>query len=151
MIIEPVLGEGGYCPAPPAFLHGVVERCRAHGILFVADEVQTGFGRTGRMFAVEHYDVEPDVICMAKGIASGFPLSALGTRRELDDRWPTGSHGGTYGGNPIGCAAALATIDVLTAPGFLDDVVARGEQLASGLRELQPPATAASARSAGSA
>jgi 4-aminobutyrate aminotransferase len=137
MIIEPVLGEGGYIPAPPAFLAGVAERCRTHGILFVADEVQTGFGRTGKMFAVEHHDIEPDVICMAKGIASGFPISALGTRRELDDRWPTGSHGGTYGGNPIGCAAALATIDVLTAPGFLDDVVARGAQLTAGLRELQ--------------
>ena len=149
MIMEPVLGEGGYCPAPPAFLRGVVERCRTHGILFVADEVQTGFGRTGRMFAVEHYDVEPDIICMAKGIASGFPLSALGTRRELDDRWPKGSHGGTYGGNPIGCAAALATIDVVTAPGFLDGVVARGEQLTTGLRELQAT-TPASARCAGS-
>ena len=110
------------CPAPPAFLQGVVERCRAHGILFIADEVQSGFGRTGEMFAVEHFGIEPDVICMAKGIASGFPFAALGTRRELDDRWPTGSHGGTYGGNPIGCAAALATIDVMTAPGFLDDV-----------------------------
>jgi 4-aminobutyrate aminotransferase len=137
MIIEPVLGEGGYCPAPQAFLDGVVERCRRHGILFIADEVQTGFGRTGKLFAVEHYGIEPDVICMAKGIASGFPISALGTRRELDDRWPKGSHGGTYGGNPIGCAAALATIDVLTTPGFLDNVVARGQQLMSGLRELQ--------------
>jgi 4-aminobutyrate aminotransferase len=137
MIMEPVLGEGGYCPAPPAFLHGVVERCRAHGILFVADEVQTGCGRTGTMFAVEQYGIEPDVICMAKGIASGFPISALGTRRELDDRWPTGSHGGTYGGNPIGCAAALATLDVLTAPGFLAGVVARGEQLTAGLLDLQ--------------
>jgi 4-aminobutyrate aminotransferase len=137
MILEPVLGEGGYCPAPPAFIRGIVERCRTHGILFVADEVQTGFGRTGRMFAVDHYDVEPDIVCMAKGIASGFPLSALGTRRELDDRWPKGSHGGTYGGNPIGCGAALATIDVLTEPGFLDGVVARGEQLTAGLRELQ--------------
>jgi len=137
MIIEPVLGEGGYCPAPTAFLRGVHERCRTHGILFVADEVQTGFGRTGRMFAVDHHGIEPDIVCMAKGIASGFPLSALGTRREVDDRWPTGSHGGTYGGNPIGCAAALATIDVLTAPGFLDDVAARGEQLTAGLRELQ--------------
>jgi len=137
MILEPVLGEGGYCPAPSAFLHGVVERCRAHGILFVADEVQTGCGRTGTMFAVEQYGVEPDVICIAKGIASGFPISALGTRRELDDRWPTGSHGGTYGGNPIGCAAALATLDVLTAPGFLANVVARGEQLTAGLLDLQ--------------
>nr|MBA3803622.1 aminotransferase class III-fold pyridoxal phosphate-dependent enzyme [Acidimicrobiia bacterium] len=80
--------------------------------------------------------IEPDVICMAKGIASGFPFSALGMRRELDDAWPRGSHGGTYGGNPIGCAAALATIAVMTAPGFLDNVVERGRQLTDGLQQL---------------
>jgi 4-aminobutyrate aminotransferase len=137
MILEPVLGEGGYAPAPKAFVEGLVERCRQHGILFVADEVQSGFGRTGRMFAVDHLGVDPDVICMAKGIASGFPFAALGTRRELDDQWPRGSHGGTYGGNPIGCAAALATIEVMTEPGFLDNVVARGRQLTDGLTELQ--------------
>jgi 4-aminobutyrate aminotransferase-like enzyme len=137
MILEPVLGEGGYTPAPKAFVEGLVERCHQYGILFVADEVQSGFGRTGRMFAVDHLGVEPDVICMAKGIASGFPFAALGTRRELDDRWPRGSHGGTYGGNPIGCAAALATIEVMTEPGFLDNVVARGRQLTDGLAELQ--------------
>ncbi len=136
-IIEPVLGEGGYIPAPPGFLEGIARRCREHGILFIADEVQCGFARTGKMFAVEHYDVEPDIICMAKGIASGFPFAALGTRGELDDRWPTGSHGGTYGGNPIGCAAALATIDILTADGFLAHVVARGEQLRAGLTRIQ--------------
>jgi 4-aminobutyrate aminotransferase len=137
VIIEPVLGEGGYVPASRAFLHGLVERCREHGILFIADEVQSGFGRTGKMFAVEHHDVVPDVICMAKGIASGFPFSALGTTAELDARWPKGSHGGTYGGNAIGCAAALATIEVLTEPGFLDAVAARGDQLRAGLSELQ--------------
>ena len=137
VILEPVLGEGGYIPAPQAFMTGLVERCRQHGILFIADEVQSGFGRTGKMFAVEHYGIEPDVICMAKGIASGFPFSALGTRRELDDKWPTGSHGGTYGGNAIGCAAALATIEVMSEPGFLDNVVARGAQLQAGIRELQ--------------
>jgi 4-aminobutyrate aminotransferase len=137
MILEPVLGEGGYIPAPKEFLEGVVERCRTHGILFIADEVQSGFGRTGKMFAVDHFGIEPDIICMAKGIASGFPFSALGTRRELDDQWPTGSHGGTYGGNPIGCAAALATIEVMSEPGFLDNVGARGEQLSEALRELQ--------------
>jgi 4-aminobutyrate aminotransferase len=136
VILEPVLGEGGYIPAPKAFVEGIVERCRAHGILFVADEVQTGFGRTGEMFAVQHLGVEPDVICMAKGIASGFPFSALGTRRELDDRWPTGSHGGTYGGNPVGCAAALATIELMTEPGFMENVRARGEQLTAGLQAL---------------
>ncbi len=137
VIIEPVLGEGGYIAAPPNFLEGIDQRCKQHGMLFIADEVQSGFGRTGKMFAIEHYDVEPDVVCMAKGIASGFPFSALGTRRELDDRWPTGSHGGTYGGNPMGCAAALATIDVLTADGFSNSVEERGAQLADGLRRLQ--------------
>lgn len=137
MILEPVIGEGGYVPAPDAFIEGVVERCRRYGILFIADEVQSGFGRTGTMFAVEHAGIEPDIVCMAKGIASGFPFAALGTRRELDDAWPTGSHGGTYGGNPVGCAAALATIEVMSEPGFLDNVQARGRQLVDGLRTLQ--------------
>ena len=137
VIIEPVLGEGGYIPAPRGFLEGLDARCKEHGMLFIADEVQSGFARTGTMFAIEQYDVRPDIVCMAKGIASGFPFSALGTRRELDDLWPTGSHGGTYGGNAIGCAAALATIEVLTADGFMDGVRDRGRQLWSGLRELQ--------------
>lgn len=136
VVLEPVIGEGGYLPAPPAFFRGVAEICREHGILFVADEVQTGFGRTGTMFAVERFDVVPDILMMAKGIASGMPLSALGAPAELMERWPTGSHGGTYGGNPIACAAALATIDVLTEDGFLDDVEARGEQLRAGLQKL---------------
>ena len=137
VILEPVLGEGGYVPAPRAFVEGIAERCREHGILFIADEVQSGFGRTGSWFATDHLGVEPDIICMAKGIASGFPFSALGTRRELDDLWPTGSHGGTYGGNPIGCAAALATIEVMTEPGFMDNVKARGSQLRDALSELK--------------
>ena len=137
VILEPVLGEGGYIPAPAAFIHGIVERCRTHGILFIADEVQSGFGRTGKMFGVDHYDIQPDIICMAKGIASGFPFAALGTRRELDDQWPTGSHGGTYGGNAMGCAAALATIELMADPAFLANVNARGDQLRQGIRELQ--------------
>jgi 4-aminobutyrate aminotransferase len=136
MVIEPVLGEGGYVPAPTAFLVGLAELCREHGILFVADEVQSGFGRTGTMFCVEQHGVSPDVVVMAKGLASGFPISAIGASADLMARWPTGSHGGTYGGNPIGCAAAIATIDVLTEPGFLDRVNARGEQLRAGLRSL---------------
>ena len=137
VILEPVMGEGGYVPVPPAFMHGIVERCREHGIMFIADEVQSGFGRTGKMFAVEHYGIEPDIICMAKGIASGFPFSALGTRRDLDEKWPKGSHGGTYGGNAMGCAAALATIEIMEDPAFLQNVVDRGEQLRAGIRELQ--------------
>ena len=138
VIIEPVLGEGGYIPAPKAFIEGIAARCKQHEILFIADEVQSGFGRTGSWFAVEQYDIEPDIICMAKGIASGFPFSALGTRRELDDRWPKGSHGGTYGGNPMGCAAALATIEIMSEPAFFDNVRARGEQLTAGLEALRP-------------
>ncbi len=136
IVLEPVLGEGGYYAAPPAFLLGVEEICREHGILFVVDEIQSGFGRTGRMFAVEHAGVRPDILLMAKGIASGFPLSAIGASADVMARWPKGSHGGTYGGNPIGCAAALATIDVLTEPGFLDAVEARGAQLRTGLEKL---------------
>jgi 4-aminobutyrate aminotransferase-like enzyme len=136
MVIEPVLGEGGYVPAQSDFLGAVQRICREHGILFVADEVQTGFGRTGTMFAIEQAGVEPDVIVMAKGIASGFPISAIGASAELMARWPKGSHGGTYGGNPIGCAAALATINVLTEPGFLAHVNERGDQLRAGLTKL---------------
>lgn len=136
IIIEPVLGEGGYEQAPARFLQGLRAICDEHDILFIADEVQAGFGRTGTMFAIEQADVAADILVMAKGIASGFPISAIGASAALMAKWPTGSHGGTYGGNPIGCAAALATIDVITEAGFLDNVVARGEQLRAGLRDL---------------
>jgi 4-aminobutyrate aminotransferase len=137
IIIEPVISERGYIPTPTGFLRGLAERCREHGILFVADEVQSGFGRTGKMFAIEAHDVEPDMLCMAKGIASGFPFAALGMRRSIDESWRVGSQGGASNGNPIGFAAALATIDVLAAPGFLDNVHARGNQLIDALRDLQ--------------
>ncbi len=136
-VIEPVLGEGGYLPAPDAFLVGLAEMAAEHGILFVADEVQSGFGRTGRMFAVEASGVAPDIVVMAKGIASGFPIAAIGARSELMDRWPKGAHGGTYGGNPIGCAAALATIDVIVDEDLCGNARARGAQLTEGLRALQ--------------
>jgi 4-aminobutyrate aminotransferase len=137
IVIEPVIGERGYIPTPKQFMAGLGERCEEHGILLVADEVQSGFGRTGKMFAMEDHDVEADILCMAKGMASGFPIAAIGTRRELDDRWRPGTHRGSYNGNPIGCAAALATIEVITEPGFLDNVKARGTQLTDAVRELQ--------------
>lgn len=137
IVIEPVISERGYIPTPTEFLAGLAERCRRHGILFIADEVQSGFGRTGRMFAIESHDVEPDMLCMSKGIASGFPFAALGMRNSIDASWRVGSQGGSTSGNPIGCAAALATIEVLTAPGFLDNVHARGTQLIDELREMQ--------------
>ena len=137
LIVEPVIGERGFIPAPKAFLDGLAERCSKYGILLIVDETQSGFGRTGKMFAIESTDIEPDVMVMAKGFASGFPMAAVGTRRDVDDKWVTGSHSGSSNGNPIACAAALATIDVLTEPGFLDSVASRGEQLIDGLRELQ--------------
>jgi len=137
IVIEPVISERGYIPTPAGFIAGLAERCREYGILFIADEVQSGFGRTGKMFAIEAHDVEPDMLCMAKGIASGFPFAALGMRGSIDATWRVGSQGGSSNGNPIGCAAALATIEVLTEPGFLDHVHARGNQLIDELREMQ--------------
>jgi len=136
-VMEPVLGEGGYLPAPIAFVRGAQRICADNGILFVADEVQTGFGRTGRMFAVEHAGVEPDIVVMAKGIASGFPIAAIGARAALMARWPRGAHGGTYGANPVGCAAALATIDVILDELLVTRAAARGRRLIEGLRALQ--------------
>jgi 4-aminobutyrate aminotransferase len=136
-VIEPVIGERGYIPTPKGFMEGLARRCEEHGILLIADETQSGFGRTGKMFAIDALGVEPDIICMAKGISSGFPFAALGTRRAYDEQWVTGSHSGSSNGNPIACAAALATIEVLQEPGFLDNVKARGDQLIDALRDMQ--------------
>jgi 4-aminobutyrate aminotransferase len=113
MIVEPVLGEGGYVAPPREWLQGLRERCARHQILLVFDEVQCGAGRTGRPFAAETYGVAPDVLLFAKGIASGLPLGGIVGDRSLLDRWPTGTHGSTFGGNPVACAAAIATLDVL--------------------------------------
>jgi 4-aminobutyrate aminotransferase len=117
MIVEPVLGEGGYVVPPVSWLAGLRERCDHHGILLIFDEVQTGVGRTGRPFAAETFGVTPDVLLFAKGIASGLPLGGIIAQRDLMDRWPTGAHGSTFGGNPVSCAAALATLDVLDEEG----------------------------------
>ncbi len=136
IVIEPVLGEGGYVPAPAGYLEAVEAICRHHDLLLVMDEIQSGFGRTGKMFASDHHQISPDIMTMAKGIASGFPFAAIGARAELMDRWPVGSHGGTYGGNAMGCAAALATIEVISEAGFLDNVIERGDQLREGLARL---------------
>ncbi|MEY2453782.1 MAG: 4-aminobutyrate aminotransferase [Acidimicrobiaceae bacterium] len=113
MIVEPVLGEGGYVVPPAAWLDGLRERCSAHDIVLVFDEVQSGMGRTGRPFAAETFGVRPDVVLFAKGIASGLPLGGIIAGRSLMDRWPQGTHGSTFGGNPVACAAALATLDAL--------------------------------------
>jgi 4-aminobutyrate aminotransferase len=142
MVVEPVLGEGGYWPMPPEFLRGLRERCTDHGILLVADEVQSGMGRTGTMFCVEQADVVPDVVVIGKGLGSGFPVAAIGAPHELMQRWPVGSHGGTYGGNPLATAAAIATIDVLVGENLLENVRERGRQLRSGLDRLAEEHTA---------
>jgi 4-aminobutyrate aminotransferase len=122
--------------SPPSFLPRLREITRQHGILLIADEVQTGFGRTGKLFAVEHWDVEPDIMTIAKGIASGLPLSGIIAKRELIDRWAPGTHGGTYGGNVVSCAAANATLDVIRDEGLVANAAARGEQFLAGLRRL---------------
>jgi 4-aminobutyrate aminotransferase len=136
IIVEPVLGEGGYVVPPPTFLPRLREITRQHGILLIADEVQTGFGRTGEMFAVQHWGVEPDILVMAKGIASGLPLSGILARAELMAQWKPGTHGGTYGGNVVACAAANATLDVIEDEDLIANARARGAQLVGGLREL---------------
>ena len=112
-IIEPIIGEGGYIPAPLKFMESLRSLTKKHNIILIADEIQTGFGRTGKMFALEHSKINPDIICMAKGIASGLPLGAFISRKELTKKWPAGAHGSTYTGNPIGCSAGLATIKVI--------------------------------------
>jgi 4-aminobutyrate aminotransferase len=133
IVIEPVLGEGGIVVAPASFLLGLKRICLEHRMLLIVDEVHSGAGRTGRMFAYEHAAVEPDIVVMGKGIASGFPLSAVAASEATMSRWVTGSHGGTYGGNPVGCAAALATLDVLADEQLLANASARGSQLIIGL------------------
>ena len=136
VFVEPIQGEGGYVVPPPGWLAKLEQLCRRHGILLVADEVQSGVGRTGRMWAVEHAGVQPDILVSAKGLASGLPLGAFMARAELMRAWPAGAHGSTYGGSPVPCAAGLATLEVLRAEGLLANAAARGEQLLAGLRQL---------------
>lgn len=137
IMLEPVLGEGGYVVPPKEYLQSLRKICDEHGILLILDEVQSGFGRTGKWFAVEHFDVEPDILIMAKGIASGFPLSAIASKRSLMQKQIPGSVGGTYGGNAVACAAAVATIDVIREEKLLDNSIERGEQLREGLSVLK--------------
>ena len=137
-IIEPVLGEGGYVPAPDLFLRELRGLADRHGILLVVDEVQTGFGRTGRFFCLEHPGIEPDILVMAKGMGSGMPISGIASRAELMARWRPGTHGGTYGGgNALAAAAAAVTVEVIQEEGLAENAAARGQQLLQGLQELQ--------------
>jgi 4-aminobutyrate aminotransferase len=136
VIVEPVLGEGGYIVPPVAWLQGLRERCDRHGALLVFDEVQCGFGRTGRPFAAEAFGVAPDVVLFAKGVASGLPLGGIMGGADLMARWPNGAHGSTFGGNPLSCAAAVATVSVLRDEGLCDRALAIGDRARTRLRAL---------------
>jgi 4-aminobutyrate aminotransferase len=135
IFVEPVQGEGGYIVPPPGWLVRLRALCDKYGILLVDDEVQSGIGRTGKMFAIEHWGVEPDIVCSAKALASGMPLSAMIARDEVMN-WPPGAHGSTFGGNPICCAAALATLDVIEEEGLLENAARVGERLMNNLCRL---------------
>jgi len=137
ILIESILGEGGYVVPPTSFMKGLREICDKHGILLIFDEVQSGFGRAGKWFALEHFDVVPDIITAAKGIASGLPLSGVFSRLDLMKKWDVGSHGGTYGGNAVACAAGVATIRAMRDEKMLENANERGIQLMTGLRKLQ--------------
>ena len=136
VIVEPVLGEGGYVPATEGFLRGLRERADRHGFLLIADEVQTGVGRTGRFWGLDHFGVVPDILVTAKGLASGFPLSAIAAPEELmRQAWP-GSQGGTYGANAVACAAAAETLDVVRDEGLVANADAMGKRLRAGLEAI---------------
>lgn len=137
ILIEPVLGEGGYVVPPLAFMQALRALCDKYGILLIADEVQSGFGRTGKWFAVEHFGIQPDIMAVAKGLASGMPLSGVFSRLDLMNKWQTGTHGGTYGGNAVACAAAVATVKAMKEEKMLANAQLRGVQLMTGLRHLQ--------------
>jgi 4-aminobutyrate aminotransferase len=135
IFVEPIQGEGGYIVPPPGWLPRLRTLCDKYGILLVADEVQSGVGRTGKFFAVEHWGVEPDIVCSAKALASGMPVSAMIARGEVMS-WPSGTHGSTFGGNPVACAAAMATLDVIDEERLMDNAIRVGSHLMSNLRDL---------------
>lgn len=135
IFVEPIQGEGGYIVPPPDFLARLKALAEQHGILYIADEVQSGMGRTGRMLAVEHWGIEPDIVCLAKGIASGMPLGAIVARSEIMN-WPPGAHASTFGGNPVSCVAALETISLLE-DGLIEHAASIGDLLMAELRQLQ--------------
>lgn len=135
IIVEPIQGEGGYVVPPPDYFAALRRLCDEYGILLVVDEIQSGMGRTGKMFAIEHWGIQPDIVAIAKGIASGFPLGAMVSRADLQD-WPSGAHANTFGGNPVACAAALKTIDLLQG-GLLSNAGRMGALLMDRLRAFQ--------------
>jgi 4-aminobutyrate aminotransferase len=136
IVVEPVMGEGGYIVPPDGWLQALRELCDRHGILLICDEVQSGMGRTGKMWAVEHFGVEPDILLSGKGIASGMPLGAM-IAKDSVMTWTKGTHGSTYGGNPLSCAAAIATLDVIEQEGLLENAAKVGDLVMNGLRDVQ--------------
>ncbi len=135
ILIEPIQGEGGYLVPPSGFLAGLRDLCNRHGILLIADEVQSGIGRTGKMFAADHWNVKPDIVTTAKGIASGMPIGTVTARKSLMEQWAAGAHGNTYGGNPLACAAALATIDLVQTE-YMANAAQMGDYLLDRMRDL---------------
>ena len=142
MIVEPVQGEGGFYPAPAEFLRALRALCDEHGIVMIVDEVQTGFARTGKLFAVEHAEIEPDLMPVAKSLAGGFPLSGVIGKAEIMDAVPPGGLGGTYGGSPLGCAAGLAVLDVIDSEGLCEKAERLGNIIRAWGAELQSQNTA---------
>ena len=136
LLIEPVQGEGGYNAAPEAFLRAIRERCDRHGLLLIADEIQCGYGRTGRMWGFEAAGIMPDVVTLAKAMANGLPLGAIVSSRALQERWGVGAHGSTFGGNPVCCAAAVAVLETIERDDLVANAAARGDELSAGLRAL---------------
>ncbi len=137
ILIEPVLGEGGYVVPPQGFLQSLRAICDKNGIMLIVDEIQSGFGRTGKWFAQEHFNVTPDIMTVAKGIASGLPLSGVFSRLDLMKKWQTGTHGGTYGGNAVSCAGGVATIKAMHDEKMPENAAIRGVQLMNHLRRIQ--------------
>lgn len=137
IIVEPILGEGGYLVQSKKLLRGIRKLCNKYNLLMIIDEIQSGFARTGKWFAIEHFGVKPDIICMAKGIASGFPLGGIAASAKIMKKWSPGAHGGTYGGNPVCCAAAIATVDVIKKEKLMNNVKQMGRYLKTSLEKLQ--------------
>lgn len=136
VLVEPIQGEGGYIVPPPHFFPRLRKMCDDHGILLIADEVQSGMGRTGKWWAIQHWGVQPDIVCIAKGIASGVPMGAMVARRSVGEKWKAGAHGNTYGGNPLACVSALKTIDLIEKE-YMKNAAQTGEYILDALCEMQ--------------
>jgi len=135
VLVEPIQGEGGYIIPPPNFFPRLRKMCNDHGILLIADEVQSGVGRTGKWWAIQHWGIEPDIVCIAKGIASGVPMGAMAARESVGAKWKAGAHGNTYGGNPIACVSALKTLELIEN-GFMQNAATMGEYMLDALEEM---------------